>query len=369
MIDMNKIISSRTNTQKPNTRNKNFQSSGNLFLDKITNGISLGTIVLLVQDCPTDIYQTFVKCFISEGVVNEQKIFFYYSDEKILNSIIQNLPYKSTQVESILNAKRVTESKTGSNSEMKIAWRYENIKYSNLLEEIAGNAPYIFDLSRQLQETYLIEKNKDIIISREITSENPAEILSEMNNNLIKDYQNYASGFSEDDANKFVRVVFPDIFCNTNLSSDCNSNLSMSEFEIIKMKIKTQLNILKNLARSINGVTYITVNKELLNKDIYNLLFYFSDYVFSIQSFLLDPQKLEDYDGLFKVNKLPRLLSFKTVDLETDVFGIKVEKRKVIIEKIDIGVEIDRNTKVKEKDITASQAICGHEKYSKDYEF
>ncbi len=366
---MNKIISSKTNTQKANARNKNFQSSGNLFLDKIINGISLGTIVLLVQDSPTDIYQTFVKYFISEGVVNEHKIFFYHSDEKIYNSIIQNLPYKSTQVESILNAKRVTESKTGSNSEMKIAWRYENIKYSNLLEEIAGNASYIFDLSRQLQETYLIEKNKDIIISKEINSENPDEILQELNKNLIKDYQNYASGFTEDDTNKFVRVVFPDLYGNTNLNSECELNLSSAEFENLKMKMKIQLNILKNLVRSINGITYITVNRDFVNKDIFNLLFYFSDYVFSIQSFLLDPQKLEDYDGLFKVNKLPRLLSFKTFDLETDVFGIKVEKRKVIIEKIDIGVEVDRNTKVKEKDISASQAICGHEKYSKDYEF
>jgi hypothetical protein len=358
-------ISNKANTQKLNTKNKNFQSTGNLFLDKIINGISLGTIVLLVQDNPTDIYQTFVKYFVSEGIVNEQKIFFYYTDDKIVNSIVKNLPYKSTQVESILNAKRVTELKTGSSSEMKIAWRYENIKYSNLLEEIASNSSYIFDLSRQLQDTYLIEKNKDIITFKEIDSENPAEILEILNKNLIKDYQNYASGFSEDDTNKYVRIVFPDIFGNVNMGT----NLSHSEFEKLKSKIKLQLNVLKNLARSINGITYLTVNKEFVNKDIFNLLFYFSDYVFSLQSFLLDPQKLEDYDGLFTVNKLPRLLSFKTFDLETDVFGIKVEKRKVIIEKIDIGVEVDRNTKVKEKDISASQAICGHDKYSKDYEF
>lgn len=364
---MNKIISNNTNTSKVTNKikNKNFQSTGNLFLDKIINGISLGTIVLLVQDNPTEIYQSFIKYFISEGVINEQKIFLYHNDEKIRDSIIKNLPYKSTQVESILNAKRVTESKTGSSSEMKIAWRYENIKYSNLLEEIASNSSYIFDLSRQLQDTYLIEKNKDIISSREIFSENPAEILEMFNKNLIKDYQNYASGFSEDDTNKYVRVVFPDIFGNI-----CdNSQLTSCDSEKLKGAIKIQLNVLKNIARSINGITYITVNKEFLSKEIFDLLFYFSDYVFSLQSFMLDPQKLEDYDALFTVNKLPRLLSFKTVDLETDVFGVKVEKRKVIIEKIDIGVEVDRNTKVKEKDISASQAMCGQEKYSKEYEF
>ena len=352
---------------KTNFKNKNFLSTGNLFLDKIINGISLGTIVLLVQDNPTEIYKTFVKYFLSEGVVNEQKIFFYHNDERNHNSIVKNLPYKSTQVDSILNAKRVTESKTGSSTEMKIAWRYENIKYSNILEELASNSSYIFDLSRQLQETYLIDKNKDIILSREINSDSPAEILEEFNKNLIKDYQNYASGFSDDDTGKFVRIVFPDLFGNSSCVNE--DKYSQIEFEKLKGKIKLQLNVLKNLARSINGVTYLTVNKDFIPKEIFNLLFYFSDYVFTLQSFILDPQKLEDYDGLFTVNKLPRLLSFKTADLETDVFGVKVEKRKVIIEKIDIGVEVDRNTKVKEKDISASQAICGHEKYSKDYEF
>ena len=59
----------------------------------------------------------------------------------------------------------------------------------------------------------------------------------------------------------------------------------------------------------------------------------------------------------------------KSTDLETDTYGLIVEKRKIIIEKIDIGLEIDRNTKVKEKDLPTSQAICGQEKYSKNYEF
>ena len=73
MIDMNRI-SNKANTQKLNTKNKNFQSTGNLFLDKIINGISLGTIVLLVQDNPTDIYQTFVKYFVGEGIVHLRRI-------------------------------------------------------------------------------------------------------------------------------------------------------------------------------------------------------------------------------------------------------------------------------------------------------
>jgi hypothetical protein len=348
------------NKKKNLALGKNYQSSGNLFLDKITNGLSLGTVVLMVQDSPTDIYTNFLKYFISEGVVDEQKILFYYQDEGYLAKIIQNLPYKSTQVESILNSKRVGDTKVG--SEMKIAWRYENIQYYNILEDLAKNCSYIFDLSRQLQDTYLTDKNKTIISSKKLKSNDAVELLDELIKIIVTDYQEYACGFTDEDTNKHVRIVVPNIFSH----SERNSEISQENFN---KNIKIRLTALRNLARSINGIIYISIDKEFVTKHLYNLMHYFSDYVFTIQSFLLDPHKLEDYDGLFYINKLPRVLSFKTADMETDTYGIVVEKRKVIIEKIDIGVEVDRNTKVKEKDVTASQAMCGHEKYSKDYEF
>jgi hypothetical protein len=349
------IKNTNTNTS---LKNKNHLSSGNLFLDKIIGGISLGTIVLLNEDDPSNMYEHLIKYFIAEGIINENKIFLYYSDEKTATDIIQNLPYKSVQVDSILNAKRVMDSKT---SDIKIAWRYENIQYSNLLEDIAKSSEYIFDLSRQLQDIYLIDKNKDIIKQTQITPSFP-DNLNEINTNIIKDYQNFTSTLGEDEI-KFCRIVIPNLFSN-----DYNVSKKNIDKKILN-ELKIKLTIIKNLARSINGIVYLTVNKNFLNKDVYNLLNYFSDYVFSLKSFTLDPEKLQDYDGLLYINKLPRLTTLKTTLMETDTYGVIMEKRKMIIEKIDIGVEVDRNTKVKEKDITASQAICGQEKYSKNYEF
>jgi hypothetical protein len=350
----------KTNTSNNLVKNKNFLSSGNLFLDKIIGGFNLGTIVLLVEDSPTEIYQNFIKYLIAEGVVNEQKIFFYYHDDKIHNEILKNLPYKSTQVEAILNAKKVNEKQNSKSSEMKIAWRYENIQYSNILEELTKSSQYIFDLSRQLQDTFLIEKNKNLIHDVKIDVEGDMiKSFDEFLKHFIRDYQNFASNLSEDEV-KYSRIVFPNLFTHFNQDEDKEN--------LIK-NIKLRLLALRNIARSINGVVYLTVNKEFMDKNIFNLLFYFSDYVFSLKSFLLDAQKLQDYDALFYINKLPRLCSFKTVDMETDTYGVLLEKRKMVIEKIDIGVEIDRNTKVKESDITASQAMCGQEKYSKNYEF
>jgi elongator complex protein 4 len=340
------------------TKEKNILSSGNLFLDKITGGgLALGTIVLLIEDSPSRIYETFLKYFLAEGVVNGQKCFFYHSNPTSFNNIYKQLPYKSTQVDSILNAKKVNNT-----SEMKIAWRYENIKYSNLLEDITKSTDYIFDLSRELQDIYLTDKNKGILVEHELLSDGCVSNLEEIKEFIIKDYQGYYANLSEDEV-KYTRFVVPNLFHN-----DIGVNRKDKSVHIGDLKVK--LSALKNIARSINGIIYLTVDKEFLNPDVFNTLVYFSDYVFELKSFVMDPQKLEDYDALFYVRKLPRVCALKSsADLETDTYGVIVEKRKVIIEKIDIGIEIDRNTKVKEKDITASQAMCGSEKYSKNYEF
>ncbi len=321
-------------------------SSGNLFLDKIIGEFQLGSLVLLVEDSPTDIYKTFLKYFIAEGVVNEQKIFFYYNDEKLRSQVCQALPYKSSQVEAILNAKKVQ-----SDSEMKIAWRYENIQYSNLLEDLAKNSKYIFDLSRNLQDSYFLDKNRDILQEKMIARDTIIDTLDDFIFNLTRDYQKYAEG--EDP--KYARIVFPSIF------SDLSGDVHLPE-------LMKRLLALRNLTRSLNAVVYITINREMLKEEVFNLFAYFSDYLLSLKSFLTEISKLQEYDALFKVEKLPQICVLKSVFMETDTYGVLVEKRKVVIEKIDIGVEIDRNTKVKETDL-ASVAMCGKENYTKHYEF
>jgi hypothetical protein len=341
--------------------NKNYISTGNLFFDKIISGLSVGTIALFIEDSPTRLNEVFVKYLISEGLINKEKIFFMYSNPKSLD-VLNTLPYKSTAVESILNAKKGSDNKSG---EIKIAWRYENIKYSNVLEELSKNASYILDLSRQLQEEYNNEKVNNLVKIEISPSNDVKKVLSQINDNIVKRYSNIYGNIEEDAQKTIVKFIIP------NLLEFCD--LSSFNKDQTEKNIKIQLQILKNLARSINGIVVITIsNEELLNTHYLNLFKYFSDYVFSLKTFLLEPQKLEDYDGLLTINKMPRLLSLKAVEVETDTYGLILEKKKLVIEKIDIGPEIDRNTKVKEKDIksevTASQAMCSS-KHTKDYEF
>ena len=125
-----------------------------------------------------------------------------------------------------------------------------------------------------------------------------------------------------------------------------NSEIKINEIEIF-------LNILKNISRSINGHILITINRQILNSKIVKNLEYFSDYVLSIRSLLMvdNKDKVGNYDGILYIEKRPMINSLKPIDIETDMFGILKDKRKIIIEKVDIGVEIDRNTKVKESDL------------------
>ena len=69
-------------------------------------------------------------------------------------------------------------------------------------------------------------------------------------------------------------------------------------------------------------------------------------------------------------NKKSYLIELEVLISEATNWGISIQGVGVNSnEKIDIGLEIDRNTKVKEKDLPASQAMCGQEKYKKDFEF
>jgi len=338
--------------------NKNYQSTGNLFLDHLIGGFSIGTIVLLVEDSPTKIHESFLKYFMAEGVVKEQKVFLYSSNPMAKQNII-NLPYKSTQVENILNTSKGTENKQSGQGDIKIAWRYENIKYSNVIENIVKSTDYIFDLSRSLQDIYTSQNNFSI---SNIEATDGIEILKQLIYQISNDYTKYTSVLKEEEI-KYSRFVIPNLFENVNFKENSKTILDL----------KVYLNVFKNLARSINGIIYLTVGKEYMKKSIFNLIYYFSDYVFTLQSFLLSNQKLEEYNALFSINKLPKLCVLKSpVDLETETYGLIAEKKKIIIEKVDIGPEIDRNTKVKEKDvkdIPTSQAICGGEKYTKNFEF
>ena len=169
--------------------NKNYQSTGNLFLDQLIGGFSIGTIVLMIEDSPTKIYESFLKYFMAEGIVKNQKVFLYTTNPTTKQNL-SNLPYKSTQVDNILNTKK-PDTKQG---EIKIAWRYENIKYSNVIEDILKSTDYIFDLSRTLQDEYLKgtqNQNQSNFTTTNIEAKSGSETLKQLIHNLIRLYQLY----------------------------------------------------------------------------------------------------------------------------------------------------------------------------------
>ncbi|MCQ2818154.1 MAG: hypothetical protein MJ252_12885 [archaeon] len=313
-------------------------STGNPFLDKILNGGFIpGSIILLEEDNPTKIYESIIKYSISEGLINNNRIYFYYNNNSTCSSIINNLPYKSTQVESILNSKS-KEINSTTETEMKIAWRYENINYTNLLNDLSKDLKYIFDLSRILQDNLYNKDNLRLIDVSKLIS-NEGNSLKNILLNFIHSYQEYASSFTDKDNDKYCKVFIPNIFKFENYE-DLN-------------EISIWLKNLKNVARCLNGFFFISVDKSNLRKEILNLLMNISDYIFDIKPLLFeeDLNKVGDYDALFMIKKMPNLNTFKCQQIETDSFGIIRDKRKIIIEKIDIGVEVDRNTKVKEEQI------------------
>lgn len=326
--------------------NKQFLSSGNPFLDKIFNGgFQLGSIVLLLEDIPTKLYYHFLKYNIAEGIISGDKILFYYGNKSTYEEVYNNLPYKSTQVENILNSQqmKVNDQKEKQNdNSLKIAWRYENINYTNLIGDLTKSLKYIFDLSRPLQDNFKSSSiNKGNIITKHIDFFKQVEILPVVND-IITNFQNF--NLEETDGNNnisYSRIIISNFF------------EFYDEKKINYNEIYIALNALKSMARSLNGYVFITVNKELLNTKIFNLLQYISDYVLRIRPLLMvdEKEKVSNYDAIFHIEKFNWINNIKPLDIETNIYGLIKDKRKVIIEKIDVGVEIDRNTKVKECDL------------------
>ena len=325
------------------TINKQFLSSGNPFLDKIFNGgFQLGSIVLLLEDIPTKLYYHFLKYNIAEGIISGDKILFYYGNNNTYDEVYNNLPYKSTQVENILNSQQMKindQKEKENNNSLKLAWRYENINYTNLIGDLTKSLKYIFDLSRQLQDNFKNSAiNKGNIITKQIDFYKQNEILPFIND-IINDFQN----ISEENNNNinYYRIIISNIFEFFD-EKKCNYN-----------EVYIALNALKNMTRSLNGYAFITVNKELINNKLFNLLQYVSDYILRIRPLLMvdEKEKVSNYDAIFHIEKANWINNIKPLDIETNIYGIIKDKRKVIIEKIDVGVEIDRNTKVKECDL------------------
>ena len=303
-------------------------SSGNPFLDNILQGgFQIGSTILFTEDFPSKLSEIFFKYSISESLINNHFI-LYYSQSK--NSL--KLFYKSTQIENILNSKNIQKE------EMKIAWRYENINYYNLIKEFNKNLKYIFDISREIQENLY---NKNQIKIEKINYEN----LNDFMNIIIKDINNIEENNNNNNVN--VIKIFIDDFLE--FVNDFNYN-----------EIKTFLINLKCIGKCLNGNIFININSNF-NKKILNLIKEFTDYNFYIKPlfFLSEKEKISDYDAIFSIKKLPRInnLNNNNINIECDNFGIIKDKRKIIIEKIDIGVEIDRNTKIKEFEIKNNNKI------------
>ena len=267
---------------------------------------------------------------------------FYYGNKSTFEEVYNNLPYKSSQVENILNSQpvKVTDANEDNINSHK-AWRYENINYTNLIGELSKSLKYIFDLNRPLQDNLKLSIKKELIVTKHIDFFKKNEILPFINE-IVDDFEN----LSQEEKNNTEEIIYNRIYITNFLEFADMKKINYTE-------IYKALTALKNLVRSLNGFVFITVNKELLDNKIFNLLQYISDYILKIKPLLMvpDKEKVSNYDAIFHIDKFNWINNIKPLDIETNIYGIIKDKRKVIIEKIDIGVEIDRNTKVKQSDL------------------
>ncbi len=59
--------------------------------------------------------------------------------------------------------------------------------------------------------------------------------------------------------------------------------------------------------------------------------------------FVLDSKEFEDFNGFFKIIKTPNLNKLKMHQYETNIFGIKSDRKELTVEKLYLNPEDDIN--------------------------
>ena len=105
-------------------------SSGISSLDTfIAGGLPIGSLVLIYEDQNSNLSDSILRCYLSEGIYNKQDL----CSISLRNDPIDNLPIKE---ENISKEDRLDDE----NDKMKIAWRYENL--STIDSSISTNIHY-----------------------------------------------------------------------------------------------------------------------------------------------------------------------------------------------------------------------------------
>jgi len=290
-------------------------------LDNIFNNELLkATLFLIEEDTPTKHFISLIRYYIGCGYHTNQNIIIYDNIPQRWESMIPAV------ISSSKDAKKLAEeNKTTSTDKTVIAWRYDNMDIKLKEENVNKEIPPV-DLSKHVDQHSEEYKAKNLLNVIDLNKFNTLKALLEhIHATMLDSLKN-----SNDQTLK--RFVFPSFF----------SPLWTVKFT--SAELRKFFSALKVLFRSSNSSLLMSIPSELGSVASYDKEFirFSMDYVIRLEH-IKGLQEFEDFQGFFKIVKIPQINKLLSYSLDTNVYGFKSTKKKFEIEKLYLNPEAETN--------------------------
>ncbi|ESO91550.1 hypothetical protein LOTGIDRAFT_121862 [Lottia gigantea] len=338
--------------QIPGTRpslfnNQLLVSTGIPSLDHVLGGgVAVGTVLLVEEDLFGDYGRLVVKYFCSEAVMTGQSLLLASADINPTD-LTKDLP--APIIDQPKDDTRESGDKQTTDSDMKIAWRYENLpKFQSNPSGIKFG--HYYDLSKTM-ETRLVESINIKYISSD---------------NLYTDSQKESGGCRNCEYNKLLEII------KTTLDTSQYSTTSQitKDTNILKIAIHSLgsplwdengglkddgkgldsalprfLLALRSLLRTSFSVGLITIPTHLFQEECFiRRIEKLCDTVIHLESFSGSEKEknpvFKEYHGLLNIVQLPRLNSMTSHQPDTLDLAFKLRRKKFTIEQLHLPPEL-----------------------------
>ncbi|CAF0709642.1 unnamed protein product [Brachionus calyciflorus] len=305
----------------------------------IGGGLPVGGICLIGQDNKNYYSDIVTRCFIAEGVVHKHAIY-----------VADLIEEKEKLFERIPDQNKLEEPEQNkSPDQLRIAWRYGQQPTQNKPESNAKTFQSNYFVMNKLmpkENVYLSSNVKTFELNTNLSDQfSTQEKTKPFYSKLAKDLNVHIDSINLNvnktkEYNNLLRIVINS--AGGLVWNDLSTINDESSIEFCKFLI-----YLRQLLRHSLAVCVITVPNEVVqNKDLLEKFSHLTDYTFILDDSSRTASRLTNtqYDGLFRLTKLPRLNSLNSCFTpETLDLAFFVKRKRLVVEQMHLPPDLDEN--------------------------
>lgn len=331
----------------------------------VGGGVAVGTLILIEEDVVGSFGNLMLRYFIAEGVTSGHSLFLAAKEP---HAILKQIPAAILHDGGDgISPRNRDPSQTGSDDELKIAWRYKDANKPDGTG-IAGDNKFghYYDLNSNIEASALDEINKKVV---DLSEPRPEDLNAVSPSGMAGEYgrvlnecatylergQNFVSSTLKPEERNISRIA---IHSAGSPLWDSSDPFSLPKFFFC----------LKNLLRQSFACALVTVPSEILSVDskVVAGLRHLADYAIKLKSFAgtddAENPALKDYHGLFHIVKLPRLNSLTRFTPSTFDLAFKLRRKRFTVEKLHLPPDLAETAEREQDETTLSKTAKSKKK-------